>query len=158
MILYHGSYTEVRTPLVSMCRDALDFGKGFYLTSYSDQAANWARRRAARRGGPAILNTYEACGWESLRVLRFERNDRDWVEFVCQCRRGETPYLEYDVIVGGVADDKVYQAVDMYYRGLWSIDQTLEALSYYKRNDQFCFVSQSACDTCLTFLGSREVS
>lgn len=60
--------------------------------------------------------------------------------------RGGTAWRDYDLIVGGVANDKVYFAVDMYYQGIWDMDRTLEALRFYKVNDQWCFVSQSALD------------
>lgn len=46
-----------------------------------------------------------------FRVLYFP-DDATWLEFVCACRRGEEIYLDYDVIVGPVADDSVYEAVD----------------------------------------------
>lgn len=31
MLLYHGSYCEVRVPVLSKCAGYKDFGKGFYL-------------------------------------------------------------------------------------------------------------------------------
>ena len=66
-------------------------------------------------------------------------------------------YRQYDIIHGGVADDKVYRAVDMYFRGYWDIDETLEALKFYEKNDQWCFVSQKAITALLTFAGSYQV-
>ncbi len=38
MLLYHGSYTEVRDIDLSRCNEGLDFGKGFYVTSSYEQA------------------------------------------------------------------------------------------------------------------------
>lgn len=38
LTLYHGSTQIVEHPLVIKGRDNLDFGKGFYLTSYREQA------------------------------------------------------------------------------------------------------------------------
>ena len=31
----------------------------------------------------------------------------------------------FDLIAGGVADDQVYRAVDLYYKGLWTLDRTI---------------------------------
>ena len=158
MRLYHGSNIAVPRPLASSGRPMLDFGQGFYLTSYAEQAANWARRKAMRSGGSPTLNVYEFDDCPAgLRFLRFDRNDADWVNFVCACRRGEVGYKSYDVIVGGVADDKVFAAVDFYARGLWTLEQTLEALRYYKRNDQYCLVTQHVIDERLRFVGFEEV-
>ena len=37
MILYHGSYMEVRTPDLNHSRKSVDFGSGFYITTISRQ-------------------------------------------------------------------------------------------------------------------------
>lgn len=41
MKVYHGSYCLVDKPHISFSRDALDFGKGFYLTPIEEQAIDW---------------------------------------------------------------------------------------------------------------------
>ena len=158
MRLYHGSDRAVPSPDVGHSRGNLDFGRGFYLTSFKGQAQRWAQRKAVRTGGAPIVSVYEfdetAGGFD---VLRFDENDAAWVEFVCACRRGEPAGEACDPIVGGVANDKVFRAVDMYFRGLWGIERTLEALRFYERNDQYCFASQRMLDETVAFVGSYEV-
>ncbi len=106
-----------------------------------------------------ILNIYELDDdLSDLSVLEFLENDARWVDFVCQCRRGGSSFADYDLIIGGVADDKVYEAVNMYFRGLWDMDTTLKALRFYDKNDQYCFVTQAAIDDKLAFLDSLEVT
>jgi hypothetical protein len=56
-----------------------------------------------------------------------------------------------------VADDKVYAAVDMYYKGVWDIERTLNELKYYDVNDQICVVSQTVINEAITFIESFEV-
>jgi hypothetical protein len=80
------------------------------------------------------------------------------VEFVCGCRKGKDAYLQYDLIIGSVANDKVYTAVDMYYRGVWDIERTLSELKYYEMNDQICIIKQRFIDEKLSFVNSYEVS
>lgn len=53
--------------------------------------------------------------------------------------------------------NQVFRAVDMYYRGLWDLSETLKALAFYERNDQYCFISQTAINSTLSFLESYEV-
>ena len=142
MRLYHGSDTTIQKPDASHSRRNLDFGSGFYATSYPKQAERWALRRALRSHGKALVSVYEFVEAADLRVLRFDENDADWVQFVCKCRRGEQPPLGTDLVIGGVADDKVYAAIDMYMRGLWDMGQTLQALTFYERNDQYCFLTR----------------
>lgn len=158
MRLYHGSNMVVETPDVSRSRKNLDFGQGFYLTSHFEQAVDWAKRKTLLESGPAFVNVFEFDERaQELKLLTFEGQDEEWVELVCHCRRGGTDYREFDLIVGGVADDRVYYAVDMYYQGLWSMEQTLEALRFFGVNDQWCFVSQNAVENCLTFVEALEV-
>ena len=50
MIVYHGSSVVVRQPDILHSYRALDFGKGFYVTSVKEQAERWAKRKAALLG------------------------------------------------------------------------------------------------------------
>ncbi|GHU63365.1 hypothetical protein AGMMS49983_06650 [Clostridia bacterium] len=158
MKVYHGSSLIVDKPNVSFSRQNLDFGKGFYVTSYQAQAERWAKRKALRTGSVPIISVYELNeNHEDFRVLRFAEDNEAWVEFVCDCRKGKDAYLQYDIIIGSVADDRVYTAVDMYYRGIWDIERTLSELKYYEMNDQICIIKQHFIDAQLSFLDSYEV-
>ena len=158
MKLYHGSSSVVSEPRIGFSRANLDFGQGFYATSIRSQAERWARRKAFMDGSDtAIVNEFELEDTRSLKTLEFKEADERWVDFVCQCRRGGTQYKSYDLIIGGVADDKVYEAVNMYFKGLWDMETTLNALRFYEVNDQYCFVTQQAIDQTLAFVTSYEV-
>ena len=43
LILYHGSYCEVKKPDLSMCAKRKDFGQGFYLTTSREQAESFVK-------------------------------------------------------------------------------------------------------------------
>ena len=58
MILYHGTNQEIVKPSVEFSKRYLNFGKGFYLTTYQEQSEKWALRKAARLGGKPIVNVY----------------------------------------------------------------------------------------------------
>ena len=133
MKLFHGSTTVVSAPDVTKSRPYLNFGQGFYLTSHREQAENWARRKAYLEDGAAYVNEYEVVeDFGERKVLRFPEANSEWVEFVCSCRRGEDVWREFDLIIGGVANDRAYYAVDMYYQGAWSMEQTLDV--WYRSN------------------------
>ena len=157
MRLYHGSDTTIQEPDATHSRKNLDFGPGFYATSYPKQAERWALRRSLRSHGRALVNVYEFDETTALSVLRFDENNAEWVQFVCECRRGGRPSLGTDLVIGGVADDKVYAAIDMYMRGLWDMGQTLQALTFYERNDQYCFLTQQAIEA-LRYVETYEVT
>ncbi len=42
MIVYHGSYTEIKKVDLSKCEPNKDFGRGFYVTNIKEQAEVWA--------------------------------------------------------------------------------------------------------------------
>ncbi|MFI3284217.1 MAG: DUF3990 domain-containing protein [Erysipelotrichaceae bacterium] len=119
MTVYHGSTQIIQSPDINFSKNYLNFGKGFYLTTYLNQAKQWAIRKGSRQGKVGIVNEYELLdNWKYFKGLSFENENEQWLEFVCGCRKGELINLEYDIIVGNVADDDIFKTVDMYLRGL----------------------------------------
>ena len=158
MIVYHGTVEKIEKPDVKHSKRYLDFGKGFYLTSFEQQAKKWALRKALRQEKKAFVNVYELKDdLKKYRVLSFEKENEKWLDFVCACRRGEELNQEYDIIIGSVANDDVFKTVDMYFRGLWDKEKVLNELRYYKMNDQICIVNQKTLDDVLEFKKSYEV-
>ena len=158
MIVYHGTVEKIEKPDVKHSKRYLDFGKGFYLTSFEQQAKKWALRKALRQEKKAFVNVYELKDdLKKYRVLSFEKENEKWLDFVCACRRGEELNQEYDIIIGSVANDDVFKTVDMYFRGLWDKEKVLNELRYYKMNDQICIVNKKTLDEVLEFKKSYEV-
>lgn len=154
MKLYHSSNTSVERPDTIHSRDYLDFGKGFYLTSLHEQAVKYAQR-FIRRNQKAWINSYEfiydPTKWK---VLQFEAYDKAWLDFVSKCRAGEDD-TDFDIIIGGIANDRVIQTLDRYFEGELSMEETLGLLIYEKPNNQYCIRSQKMLDECLKHIGSR---
>lgn len=84
MIVYHGTTEIIKTSDVMHSKKYLDFGKGFYLTTYEEQAKKWAVRKAMRLEKTAVVNVYEMSDdSEKYRVLSFEEETRNgWNLFV----------------------------------------------------------------------------
>lgn len=136
MIVYHGSTEIIEKPDVRHSKRYLDFGRGFYLTTFENQAKRWAVRKASRQERTPVVNVYEmSASPQEYKVLHFEKENEKWLEFVCGCRKGENLNRNYDIIIGNVANDDVFKTVDMYFRGLWDKERVLEELSYYKMNN-----------------------
>ena len=143
MIVYHGSTEIINKPDVIHSKKYLDFGKGFYITTFENQAKKWAVRKGMRQEKPAIVNVYEL--------------SEEWLDFVCACRKGQPLNKEYDIIIGNVADDDVFKTVDMYLRGLWDKEKVLGELRYYKLNNQICIVNQETLNQLIVFKSAFEV-
>lgn len=156
MILYHGSYLKIAHPDLSHSRPNVDFGRGFYVTPLRDQAARWCGK-FKRRGKSGIISRYhyEECRETELKVLKFEYYSEDWLDFILTCRSGKD-VSDYDLVAGGVANDRVFNTVELYFDGLIDKAEAIRRLKYEKPNMQFCFRTQKALSL-LYFEGSEEV-
>lgn len=153
MELYHGSYCEIKNPNISYSRDSLDFGRGFYLTDIKKQAIEWVDR-FIRRGKLGCINIY-TINLDELntiyKIKKFYSYDMEWLDFILDCRNGSKRYLDYDVIIGGIADDKVYNTIELYEFELITKDEALNRLKYHKPNNQICITNQEILDIYLKF-------
>lgn len=156
MKLFHSSTIAVVNPDVLHSREYLDFGKGFYLTTIYEQAEKYAQR-FIRRNREAWLNSYEfECCLPEWKVCQFDIYDRAWLQFVAKCCAGNDD-TDYDLVIGGIANDKVIQTLDRYFEGELSDVETLGLLKYEKPNIQYCIRSQRMLDQCLKYIESKQL-
>ena len=103
----------VECPDLNHSRKYLDFGQGFYLTSIREQTIKYAQR-FKRRGQSAWINSYELIdNLDKWNVKRFKSYDKDWLNFIVQCRDGKE-VGNYDMVVGGIANDKVIITIEKF--------------------------------------------
>ena len=141
MILYHTSNIEIQNPDLLHSRSKLDFGKGFYLTPLRIQAEKYGER-FLRRGIKAMLNIFSLDDErENCTYKVFNSYDGEWLDFVMACRKG-LPHVTFDIIECGIADDQVFNTVDLYFSGIYTREQALNQLQYSKPNRQICITSQ----------------
>lgn len=158
MIVYHGTNQIIKKPNISHSKNYLDFGKGFYLTTFRAQAEKWALRKASRLGGKPVINVYElAKNVDDYKICKFETENEIWLDFVCNCRQGGEIYNQFDMVIGRVADDDVFKTIDMYIKQLWTKEKVLKELVYYQDNDQICIINQELIDAKLVFLKSYNL-
>ncbi len=156
MLLYHASNLIVSEPDTAHSRDNLDFGKGFYLTSIYEQAASYANR-FTRRGQKGYINSYEfSIDHSQWNIIIFDKYDKNWLDFVAKCRAG-IDAGDYDLVIGGIANDKVIRTLDRYFDGRISMEEALGLLFFEKPNIQYCIRSQQLLTQCLTYKESIEL-
>ncbi len=146
MILYHGSNIIVKQPRLIQQNRYLDFGNGFYTTTNQEQAESFSKKVAFRRGGMPILNIYEFddLAINDRMIKRFLSPDEEWLDFVSLHRNGIYDGEKYDLIIGPVADDNVYKTLEVYFSGLLTKQQALEALKVKKLFNQYVFGKEIA--------------
>ena len=106
MTLYHGSKDIVEYSEIRRARFNKDFYFGFYCTNIEKQAERWA----TRYGEKGYINRYEYTENTELKILKFEKMTEEWLDFILNCRSGNDK-TDYDIVVGGVANDKVFNTV-----------------------------------------------
>ena len=148
MTLFHGSNSIVETPNLEFSRKSLDFGYGFYTTINKEQAVDFSRKVAIRKGQKrqfvSVYEFDEEAAEPVLDILRFSAPDRFWLDFVHQNRHGT--YIEkfYDLVIGAVANDDVYATLVLFEQGILNAEQTLESLKIRNLYSQYVFKTEKA--------------
>lgn len=148
MILYHGSFLEIAQPNLVHSRPNVDFGRGFYVTPLYEQAAKWCGK-FKRWGKDGIISKYEydESREAELKVLKFDAYSEEWLDFILNCRSGKD-MTDYDLVLGGVANDKVFNTVELFFDGLIKQKQSIG----YVMKSQICksvFVQKKHCLYCI---------
>jgi len=152
MIIYHGSNVVVEQPKILQSERMLDFGTGFYATSNKEQAVRWAERVADRRETKdQMLSIYEFdldAARRDLAIIRFDKPNGEWLDFVCANRSGREASKPYDMVFGPVADDKVYTVVQYYENGVYDKNDAIKRLKVEKLFNQILFHTDKSLVYC----------
>lgn len=131
-ILYHGGYKEIQYPEIRVHRYTKDFSWGFYCTEIQKQAEKWANRY-----NTPVVNVYRITHMDRLKVKFFEDYSDEWLDFVVHCRSGNTH--DYDVVIGRMADDTIYDYIDGYIEGVMNKKDFFELMRFKYPTHQISF-------------------
>lgn len=149
MTVFHGSGDVVEWPQILHGRYTKDFGPGFYCTVIREQAERWASRKPVPR-----VNTYTVRLSDNLKVLEFSEMTDEWLDFIVACRHG-VPH-DYDVVIGAMANDQVYNYVADFIDGALTREQFWALAKFKYPTHQIAFCSEAALKF-LEFVGCEEV-
>ena len=150
MLVYHGSYAEVREPKIIVGRNTKDFGTGFYCTVIKEQAQRWARRYDT-----PTVNIYSSLIDEKLDILEFKTMTDAWLDFIIACRSGK-PH-SHDIVIGAMANDQIYNFISDYMDGILTREQFWVLAKFKYPTHQINFCTDDALK-CLTFVKSEKVT
>ncbi|MCL2444298.1 MAG: DUF3990 domain-containing protein [Treponema sp.] len=155
MTIYHGSNVPVIEPKILSTNRFLDFGEGFYTTSSYEQASRWAQRITdVRKSKNPIISFYDFNidkAKKDLQIIQFDEPSTEWLNFVVICRSGKEVGYEYDMAIGPVANDNVYETIRLFEIGVYSKDEAIIRLKIEKIYNQILFHSEKALKYC-TFI------
>ena len=150
---------EIKLPLVHVGRQNLDFGRGFYVTTLHAQAVSWACR-PVNAEKTKWVSTYEF-DFDAVKtryeVKVFPSYDEEWLDFVMECRQGKDIWEKYDVVQGGIANDRIFNTIELLTAGLIPRQEALSRLAYERPNNQICIHRQVIVDKYLRFIASEQL-
>jgi hypothetical protein len=144
MIVYHGSNVEVKQIDLLRCEPYRDFGQGFYVTKFKEQAEIWAKRKSRYKNNGFVAEFefyYSQLVTRNCKIKQFEAYNEEWLDFVVLNRNDKipTPAHDYDIVEGPVADDKVQNRIINYLNGEIRKADFLEELKWHEETHQICF-------------------
>lgn len=148
-IIYHGSYCKVDNPKIIEGKYTKDFGKGFYCTILEEQAQKWARKYDT-----PIINKYEYNENPDLKIKNFIMMTEEWLDFIIASRSGKKH--EYDIVIGAMADDQVYNYVTDLIAGEITREAFWELAKFRHPTHQIAFCTEEALK-CIKFIGNEEI-
>lgn len=131
-IIYHGSYKEIQFPEIRVHKYTKDFSWGFYCTEIKEQAEKWSNKYTT-----PVVNSYRLKNIDKLNIKIFEDYSDEWLEFVVSCRSGNTH--EYDVVIGSMADDTIYDYIEGYIEGVMDKEEFFELMKFKYPTHQISF-------------------
>ena len=124
ILLYHAGLQPIPQPDLSVGRRNADFGQGFYLSADESFCRRWAKNSPS---ADTWLNRYALCT-DGLAVKRFQK-DAEWFDYIFANRAGRPDALAaYDIIVGPVANDILYDTWGILTSGFLRPEQALPLL------------------------------
>ncbi|MDR1531360.1 MAG: DUF3990 domain-containing protein [Clostridiales bacterium] len=91
---------------------------------------------------------FAAAAERELSIVRFQKPDTKWLEFVCACRSGRKPASPYDMIFGPVSDDTVYVVIQLYENGILDKNEAIKRFKAQRLYNQILFHAEKALRFC----------
>lgn len=160
MIVYYGASLEILKPDVLHSRNRVDFGQGCYVTPHYEQAKKWCQKFITlKKTGVVLCYEFNTVAYNECKVLKFDYYDEQWLDFIISCRTDKIVdgYDIYDIIEDGVANDKVFNTVELFLSDLIDKKEVIKRLKYEKPNRQICLKTQYVIDRYLKYIGSENL-
>lgn len=149
--LFHGSKSGIHGAIAPVSRDRCDFGKGFYMGL--DQAqpltliCNYPKSKlytvSIDLSGLKILEIEVGLDWALF--VAFNRGKLEPFKGSTIYKRFETMALGYDMVLGYIADDRMFVVLDRFFNGEITDLALINCLSALKLGRQCAALTEKAC-------------
>lgn len=116
------------------------------------------KRKLGQKSGTGYVNVYELDETyrTQLDVLHFTSPTEQWLDFVMANRMDKDFEHHHDIVIGPVANDRVYAAFALYEGGLLNKTELINELKTYVLVDQWLFHTECSLHY-LIFKEAKEV-
>lgn len=155
--LYHGTNVKFDQVDLSFSKDKRDFGKGFYTTTFREQAEGWAENMYIRYGGEGrFVMEFKLQLAEELSIMKYPGLTGEWLSMIKDNRLYGGIQHTFDIVIGPVADDNIMRTIALYVAGIYNQETALEQLRPFQAHDQISLHTQKALKY-LIYLGRKEL-
>lgn len=161
--LYHGSKSGIQGAIAPISRDSCDFGKGFYMGTDRNQPltliCNYPNAKiytlSVELSELKILNVEVGIDWALL--VAYNRGKMEHVKNSSIYNRFANLSEEYDMIVGYIANDRMFVVLDRFFNGEITDLALINSLSALKLGKQYAALTEKACQK-IKILDVHELS
>lgn len=151
IILYHGSKSGIKGPAAPISRERCEFGKGFYmgtepyqpLTLISDFEKSKFYVISLDMTGLRVLKINPDLEWAML--VAYNRGKMDEARGTSLYERYSAIAKGYDVIVGSIANDRMFYVLDNFFLGNITDKALVMSLSALQLGEQYVAITEKAC-------------
>ena len=152
LVLYHGSKSGIKGPIAPKSRERCDFGKGFYmgtdpyqpLTLISDFEESEFYVVSLDLTDLKVLKVNPDLEWAML--VAYNRGKMDEAKNTELYRRCASMSKGYDVIVGSIANDRMFYVLDNFFLGNITDKALVMSLSALQLGQQYVAITEKACE------------
>jgi len=151
MLLYHGSKSGIIGPIAPISRERCDFGKGFYMGTDPYQPLTLISDFEESRFYIVSLDLTDLrvlkveLGLEWAMVVAFYRGKMDKIKGTPLYDRYSGIAKGYDVVVGSIANDRMFYVLDNFFLGNITDKALVMSLSALQLGQQYVAITEKAC-------------
>lgn len=151
LTLYHGSKAGIRGDIAPISRKHCDFGRGFYMGEERMQPltliCNFPNARLytlqVDLSDLKILDLEAGLDWAFL--IAYNRGKMETVKESQIYKRYENLAKGWDMIVGAIANDRMFVVLDRFFHGDITDQALIHSLSALKLGKQYVALTEKAC-------------
>lgn len=151
ILLYHGSKAGIKGNIRPISREKCDFGQGFYMGTNKEQPltliCNFPEARFYTLDFDMtelnVLNIDVGIQWALL--IAYHRGKMENIKDTPLYQRYQRMSEGYDVVVGSIANDRMFVVLDRFFSGIITDAVLIHSLSALKLGKQYVAITNKAC-------------